>query len=93
MLGANERPRFAAGGVVGGQLTPCQPTTLASRATSGIEPMLSVGDLMAILGCSRRLIEQMRSAGKFPRPTMMLGRMPRWRAETIRTWIERGGAP
>src|SRR5208337_3032087 len=56
-----------------------------------IEPMLSLTDLARILSCSRRLIERMRSAGRLPRPDLHVGRMPRWRAETIRRWIEAGG--
>jgi len=55
--------------------------------------MLSIDDLAAILKCSRRLVERMRSAGKVPRPDFHAGRCPRWRAETIRRWIEAGGRP
>jgi len=58
---------------------------------AGIEPMLGLDDLAAPLSCSRRLIERMRSAGKVPKSDMLVGKMPRWRAETIRRWIEAGG--
>src|SRR5271166_4219646 len=64
---------------------PRQPLPL------GMEPMLGIDDLAALLRCSRRLIERMRSAGKVPPPDLRVGRMPRWRAETIRQWIG-GGA-
>ena len=56
-----------------------------------IEPLLSIDDLARILGCSRRLMERMRSAGKVPEPDIKIGKMPRWRVETIRRWIEGGG--
>jgi predicted DNA-binding transcriptional regulator AlpA len=56
-----------------------------------IEPLLSIDDLAAILSCSRRLIERMRSAGRLPKPDIKIGKMPRWRPETIRRWIEGGG--
>jgi hypothetical protein len=56
-----------------------------------IEPMLSIDDLAAILSCSRRLIERMRTAGRVPQPDLHVGRMPRWRPETIRRWIAEGG--
>jgi predicted DNA-binding transcriptional regulator AlpA len=48
-------------------------------------------DLSAALGVSRRAIERERSAGRFPRPDLTIGRMPLWRPETIREWIENGG--
>jgi len=55
--------------------------------------MLSIDDLAALLSCSRRLVERMRSAGKVPKPDIKIGKMPRWRVETIRRWIEGGGRP
>jgi len=58
-----------------------------------IEPMLSLDDLACYLKCSRRWLERERSAGRVPRPDFMAGRCPRWRAETIRQWIEGGGRP
>jgi hypothetical protein len=59
-----------------------------------IEPLLSIDDLIRILGCCRRVIERMRSAGRLPRPDLYVGRMPRWRyTKTILPWIERGGRP
>ena len=38
------------------------------RAGHIIEPLLSIDDLAAILRCSRRVVERMRSAGKVPKP-------------------------
>jgi predicted DNA-binding transcriptional regulator AlpA len=45
------------------------------------------------LGISRRALERERSAGRFPPPDLTIGRMPLWKPETIRQWIERGGRP
>ncbi len=59
----------------------------------GIEPLLGIDDLAALLNCCRRLVERMRSAGKIPKPDIKIGKMPRWKAATIRAWIERGGKP
>jgi hypothetical protein len=53
--------------------------------------LLSQGDLVRVLNASRRTIERLRSAGKLPKPDLFLNKMPRWRPETIRAWIERGG--
>jgi predicted DNA-binding transcriptional regulator AlpA len=58
---------------------------------ASIEPMLHIDDLAALLSCSRRLVERMRSAGKVPKPDIHVGRCPRWKPATIRAWIERGG--
>ncbi|MDR3618222.1 MAG: helix-turn-helix domain-containing protein [Paludisphaera borealis] len=56
-----------------------------------IEPLLSIDDVAAALSCSRRLVERMRSAGKLPRPDLHVGRMPRWKRETLVRWIAEGG--
>ena len=46
------------------------------------------------LGVSRRLIERERSAGRFPRPDLTIGRAPLWTRETLTRWIaQRGGRP
>lgn len=52
-----------------------------------------LNDVARVLGISRRALERERSAGRFPRPDLKIGRMPLWRPETIRAWIERGGRP
>ena len=54
---------------------------------------LRLDDVAKALGVSRRAIERERSAGRFPRPDALIGRMPLWRPETIRAWLERGGRP
>jgi excisionase family DNA binding protein len=57
-----------------------------------IERLLSIDELTTILNCSRPTIERMRAAGRLPRPDIHVGRRcPRWKPETIRAWIERGG--
>jgi predicted DNA-binding transcriptional regulator AlpA len=50
-----------------------------------------LGDLADTIGVSRRVIERERSAGRFPKPDLTIGRMPLWRVQTITAWIERGG--
>lgn len=52
-----------------------------------IEPLMGVESLAATLKVGRRTIERMRAGGKLPRPDMHVGRLPRWKAETIRTWL------
>jgi hypothetical protein len=50
-----------------------------------------LADIAKALGISRRALERERSAGRLPRPDLTLGRMPLWRVETIRRWVEGGG--
>jgi hypothetical protein len=50
-----------------------------------------VEDVARALGVSRRVLERERSAGRFPPPDLTIGRMPLWRPETIRAWIDGGG--
>jgi predicted DNA-binding transcriptional regulator AlpA len=52
---------------------------------------LRLDEVAESLGVSRRAIERERAAGRFPKPDMNIGRMPLWRPETIRAWVERGG--
>jgi hypothetical protein len=74
-------------------LSGCGPLKLPDPPSlaDAIEPLLSVLDLCRILRCNRRTIERLRAGGKLPRPDANVGRMPRWKAETIRRWIENGG--
>lgn len=52
---------------------------------------LRLDELAGALGVSRRTIERERAAGRFPRPDVRVGKVPLWRPETIRSWIEGGG--
>ena len=54
---------------------------------------LRLDDLADALGVSRRSLERERSAGRLPRADLTIGRMPLWKPETIRRWIEGGGRP
>lgn len=63
---------------------------MAMKPGPAIEPLWSIDDVAAYLSCSRRLIERERSAGRFPKPHLHVGRMPRWQAETIRAWTPKG---
>ena len=52
---------------------------------------LRLDEVAAALGVSRRVVERERSAGRFPRPDLTVGKMPLWRVETVRAYVERGG--
>ena len=92
MISANERPGPGIRGVVGGQFQPCQPTTSPALAAS-IEPLLTKADVAKILRVNPRTIDRMRSAGRLPKPDLILKRSGRWKPSTIRALIEAGGQP
>jgi predicted DNA-binding transcriptional regulator AlpA len=65
----------------------------APEAAPAVERLaLRLDEIAKALGVSRRALERERSAGRFPRPDRTLGRMPLWRVETVRAWLEGGGA-
>jgi predicted DNA-binding transcriptional regulator AlpA len=53
---------------------------------------LRIEEVARSLGVGRRTLERLRARDGFPRPDLTIGRMPLWRPETIRAWIEGGGA-
>jgi predicted DNA-binding transcriptional regulator AlpA len=63
---------------------------LADPPSAGpiIEPLLGIHDWLGVLGISRRALERLRASGRIPSPDLYLGRLPRWRAATVRAWIE-----
>jgi hypothetical protein len=44
-----------------------------------------------VLSISRRVLERERSAGRFPAPDLIFGRMHLWRPERIQAGIDNGG--
>jgi predicted DNA-binding transcriptional regulator AlpA len=52
---------------------------------------LRLDEVARSLGVSRRAIERERSAGRFPRPDLNIGKMPLWTPATVRAWAEGGG--
>ena len=87
---ANPRPEAATRPV--GVFEPADAIEARSEAPAPVERLTyRLADLAKALGISRRALERERSAGRLPRPDLSIGRMPLWRVETIRRWIERGG--
>jgi hypothetical protein len=54
---------------------------------------LRFDEVAAVLGVSRRLLERERAAGRFPAADRTVGRVPLWKCETVRDWLDRGGRP
>jgi predicted DNA-binding transcriptional regulator AlpA len=62
------------------------------RSEAAIPRLLfRLGELAEALGVSRRTLERERSAGRFPKPDLHIGKAPCWQPETIRDWIAGGG--
>lgn len=51
--------------------------------------LLDIASVAAILNVSKRMVWQMRDAGRIPKP-VKVGRLVRWRRSDIETWIEQG---
>ena len=60
------------------------------ESIAGIEPLLSLNEIASILGVTRRAVERLRSTGSLPRPDLKVGRNLRWRAETVKAWLDSG---
>jgi predicted DNA-binding transcriptional regulator AlpA len=54
---------------------------------------LRLDEVADALGVSRRVIERERTEGRLPAPDLVIGRMPLWKVQTIKSWLERGGRP
>jgi excisionase family DNA binding protein len=67
------------------------PASRIAAPSSG--RLWGIDDIAAYLAVSRRGVERLISAGRLPAPCVRVGRLPRWRPETIREWAETGGRP
>jgi hypothetical protein len=68
---------------------PEAPTEAALPPSA--DRLWSIDDIGVYLDVSRRAVERLKSAGRLPRPTVVIGRMPRWEAQSIWDWARRGG--
>lgn len=48
---------------------------------------LRMNDLVRVTGLSRRFIERERSAGRFPAPDRVAGKVPLWKVSTVESWL------
>jgi predicted DNA-binding transcriptional regulator AlpA len=64
------------------------PAPKSSPLGVDIEPLFRWSDLRRVLVASQRTLDRLRASGKLPRPDLFIGRSPRWKAETIRQWID-----
>jgi len=50
--------------------------------------LLRVDPIAESLSISRRTLERLIAAGRFPKPDVRVGRMGLWRPETVRAWLD-----
>jgi predicted DNA-binding transcriptional regulator AlpA len=77
-------------------MTPAPKPEAAQKPPKPVVPLSErltwrLNDIEAALGVSRRSIERERSAGRFPRPDLTIGRAPLWKPATIAAWVEGRG--
>jgi predicted DNA-binding transcriptional regulator AlpA len=51
---------------------------------------LRADEIAESIGISRRSLQRELAAGRFPRADLYVGKMPLWRVETIKAWLEGG---
>ena len=86
--------RPSAGGWTLSRILNVGPVTEATghAARPAVERLVyRIEEVAVALGVSRRAIERVRTAGRFPSADKYIGKMPLWRVETIRSYLERGG--
>lgn len=70
------------------QATKRQATKRHDQPTAQpIEPLYSIKNVATVLNVSRRTVERDIATGDFPGPDLHVGKMPRWKPETVRTWM------
>jgi hypothetical protein len=72
-------------------MTPRRELTGPVETEPSSDRYWGIDDIASFLNVSRRGVERHKSSGRMPRPTLTVGRLPRWNPATIRAWAE-GGA-
>lgn len=66
------------------------PARPGDPATADASPLLwSLQDVARALSVSRRTLERLVAAGRFPKADVQIGKMPRWKPQTVRNWVDR----
>ncbi len=65
------------------------PTTSTPTTDASLSALLDVGEVAALLRCSKRHVFRMSDASRMPRP-VRLGQLVRWSRKRIEQWIEAG---
>jgi predicted DNA-binding transcriptional regulator AlpA len=73
-------------------LPPREPRSAARkrRPDTGAPIMrlaLRLDEIAGACGISRRTLDRLRSAGKFPAPSRIVGKIPLWSVDAIEDWL------
>lgn len=60
-----------------------------TAATTPTTPLWTLDDVATYLSVCRRTTERMLATGKLPKPDVRLGKLMRWKPETIFAWLNR----
>jgi hypothetical protein len=93
MLSTKKRPGLAPG-TVENKICATQRTIESNTAPTlpaSVERLITPDDWPLILSVSVTTVERLRRAKRLPEPDLFLFSLPRWRASTVRNWIESGG--
>ncbi len=70
-----------------------EPIISAPGSAPGIERLAyRLDEVARMLGVSRRTIERLRSAGRFPQPNGTAGKAALWTRASLVAWLEAGGS-
>jgi predicted DNA-binding transcriptional regulator AlpA len=64
------------------------PTAKVVVLPAGVDAILTINQLVAAIGYSRRKIDQLIATDPGLKPDGYIGRNPRWRVATVNSWIE-----
>ncbi|MFI5458037.1 MAG: helix-turn-helix transcriptional regulator [Isosphaerales bacterium] len=66
-------------------------TSNPSQLSQAEKLVYSMTEVARVLSVCRRTIERERSAGRFPKPDLHIGKRPLWTKESLLRWIANGG--
>ena len=70
--------------------TPSPPKRL--RVAPDVAPLvLCPAEVAALIAVSRATFDRLVAGGKFPPPSLRIGRHPRWQRSLVERWVELGG--
>ena len=65
------------------------PAFRADHPAPAVQRLLwGKAEVREAIGVSEATFDRMLSGGKFPRPCMKIGRMPKWRPSDVAAWID-----
>lgn len=57
------------------------------QVPEGLDEVIEMAEIVAALKITRQYLRIMILTGKYPRPDMYIGRLPRWKSSTHNRWV------